>query len=525
MLPLQVVIYIFELIDVTFNMVGAVRKTKLYKKTQNLKNLFLVLICLVFAGCSRKTDTDLCFAFIGDVHYSISDIQTTDHLVQSVAGELDSLKVKPEFIIHTGDFFHAGRGTDTESEAAQAFSNFGRDIWMPFFIAKGNHDSRIPFEKNALQVISRELGTDVAKSYYSFDKANCHFIILDCTDENLGDQLLWLENDLKDARSDPGTEHIFAAGHYPLWIVARAGFTRPEYATPVASLLAKYEVDAYFCGHTHNKTATVRLVNGKPLTQLMDAAVVEKGRLFNLAPFLYHVSTDPGDNARPGIFPLDEGHQIFIPEPELEYYWGYQEGSTTSYYVITVDGKSVQADWHVLGQGSVRSFKWDQPGRLVNLKSPEKPERDPLSESDLNQISKAWLYAAPWIDKDSVAAPFNLNGIPAGIIRLNRTKMAGSPFWNKIEVPLSQSATVAIRMKNEISISNPQKGNFGLAHIFLLVQFRDGRFARSDISQKVLTSFYPAEGEYTNFPSGELISSVNAGEPLKNVILTFDRFY
>jgi 3',5'-cyclic AMP phosphodiesterase CpdA len=501
------------------------KKTDPEKKNWYLRYLAGVLICLVSVSCNKKPDPDLHFAFIGDIHYSISDIQTTDHLVQSIAGELHNLKVKPEFIIHTGDFFHGGRGSDTESEAAQAFSNFGRDIGMPFFNAKGNHDSRIPFEKNALPLISRELGNDAAKSYYSFNKANCHFIILDCTDENLGDQLLWLENDLKNARSDPGTEHIFAAGHYPLWIVARAGFTRPEYATPVASLLAEYEVDAYFCGHTHNKTATVRLVNGKPFTQLMDAAVVEKGRLFNLAPFLYHVSTNPCDNARPGIFPLDEGHQIFIPGPELEYYWGYQEGSTTSYYVITVDGKSVQADWHVLGQGPVRSFKWDQPGRLVNLKSPEKPERDPLSESDLDQILKAWFYAAPWIDKDSVAAPFSLNGIPAGIISLNRTKMAGSPFWNKIEVPLSQSAAVAIRMKNEIRISNPQKGNFGLAHIFLLVQFSDGRFARSDISQKVLTSFDPAEGEYTDFPSGDLISSVNTGEPLKNVILTFNRFY
>jgi hypothetical protein len=57
------------------------------------------------------------------------------------------------------------------------------------------------------------------------------------------------------------------------------------------------------------------------------------------------------------------------------------------------------------------------------------------------------------------------------------------------------------------------------------VQFRDGRFARSDISQKVLTSFDPSEGEYANFPSGELIASVNTGDPLENVILTFDRFY
>ena len=180
--------------------------------------------------------------------------------------------------------------------------------------------------------------------------------MLDCTEEKLTDQLSWLEKDLETAKSDSKIEHIFVAGHYPLWIVARAGFTRSEYATPVASLLARYKVDAYFCGHTHNKTTTVRLINGQPLTQIMDAGVVEEGRLFSLAPFLRHIRSEPEDALRPGILPLEDGHQIFIPESELKYYWGYQEGSTTSYYVITINGKSVRADWYVLGQGIIRSY-------------------------------------------------------------------------------------------------------------------------------------------------------------------------
>ena len=228
---------------------------------------------------------------------------------------------------------------------------------MPFYIAKGNHDSRKYYEKNALPLFSRELGREILTSYYSFDKANCHFIMLDCTAEKIEDQLLWLETDLKNARSNPQIEHIFAVSHEPLWIVARAGFNRKEFSDPVASLMAKYKVDAYFCGHTHNKTVTVRLVDNQPVTQIMDAAVVEKGRMFMLAPFLNHVSTHPADSTKPGILPLEEGHQIFIPKSQLLYYWGYQEGSTTSYYVITVKGPSVQADWYVEGQGIIRSFQ------------------------------------------------------------------------------------------------------------------------------------------------------------------------
>ncbi len=289
--------------------------------------------------------------------------------------------------------------------------------------------------------------------------------------------------------------------------------------------MAKYKVDAYFCGHTHNKTVTVCLVDGQPVTQIMDAAVVEKGRLFMLSPFLNHVAEEPADPSRPGIMPLEEGHQIFIPASKLLYYWGYQEGSTTSYYVFTVSGNSVQADWHVLGQGVVRSFKWDEPGKLLNLKTPEKIKKDPLADNDLNQISKAWLYAAPWITQDSVFAPFAINGVPAGTIWMSRVKMSGSPFWNKIEVPLNKSAVAAIKMNNEISILNPERGKFGLAHIFLMVQFKDGSCAKSNVAQKVLTSFDPSDGNYTNFPGAELIDSVNAGSPLAKVVLSFDRFY
>jgi hypothetical protein len=488
--------------------------------------LYFLLPCFFcLNACSKKTNSNLRFAFIGDIHYSVSDYSTTENLVRSVASGFDSLKLKPEFVIQTGDFFHATSRADLESEAAFAFKNFGENIHIPFFIAKGNHDTRSFYEKNALPVFSRELEKDILKSYYSFNKANCHFIILDCSDEKLGEQLLWLEKDLETAKSNRETEHIFVAGHYPLWIVARAGFTRPEYATPVASLLARYKVDAYFCGHTHNKTTTVRLINGQPLTQIMDAGVVEKGRLFNLAPYLRHIKTETDDIAGPGMLPLEEGHQIFIPESELVYFWGYQEGSPTSYYIITVEGKSVQADWMVLGNGVVRSFKWDQPGKLVNLKSPVLKENKPLAENDLKQIENAWFYAAPWTSEDSISAPFSINGVNAGIIKMSRAKMSGSPFWNKIEVPLDRSAIDVIKEENEISITNPVKGKFGLAHISMMIQFKDGRFARSTISQKVLTSFQPSEVQYNNFPSKELIEPVDTVSPLKKIVLRFGSFY
>ena len=197
---------------------------------------------------------------------------------------------------------------------------------------------------------------------------------------------------------------------------------------------------------------------------------MEEGRLFNLAPFLNHTKGKPSDPARPGILPLEEGHQIFIPPSELKYYWGYQEGSTTSYNIIKVKGKSVTVDWHVLGEGVVRSFKWDEPGILTDLKSPEKTIGELLPVDAMKQADSAWLYTAPWTNEELVNAPFSINGVPAGTIEITRKRMAGSPFWNKTEIPLDCSVMAAIKTENEISFLNPLKQKFGFAHIFLMVR-------------------------------------------------------
>ncbi|HLN54343.1 MAG TPA: hypothetical protein VK207_00040, partial [Bacteroidales bacterium] len=240
-------------------------------------------------------------------------------------------------------------------------------------------------------------------------------------------------------------------------------------------------------------------------------------------PFLLRVKDAPGDIDHPGLLPLEEGHQIFMPESGSGHMWGYQEGSTTSYYVITVRGKSVKADWHVLGMGLKRSVTWDQPGMPVETITPDNSEGDKISTFD--EVEKAWLYTAPWTDEDTVNAPFLINGIPAGRLEISRIKMAASPFWNKTELLLDSDATASIKMQNEITILNPAKKRFGLAHVFLLVQFKNGRYAKSSIFEKVVTSFTAEEGKYQNFPEKELIEPVEQGEPLHKVILRFDRYY
>jgi predicted MPP superfamily phosphohydrolase len=338
-----------------------------------LRLIVLCLTLMIVAGCAghaNRSAPDLRFAFIGDLHYQIPEYSITEYFTPQLVRELAGEAAKPEFILLTGDFFHGSRNTDIEAEADFAFRHFSENVGLPFFVAKGNHDKREPFEKNALPIFSRELGRRIDGSYFSFDRGNCHFIVLDCTEKDLTAQLAWLEGDLREVCENPAIEHIFVAGHYPLWIVARAGFTRPDYAGPVAKLLARYNVDAYFCGHTHNHTTTVRVIDGTPVTQIMGAAVVDRGVMFALAPFLEHVRAEPENDRQPGLLALEEIHSILIPSQELRYYWGYQEGSNSCYFEITVKGAVVRVDYRVLGRGIVRSFQWEKPGDLGDIKKP-----------------------------------------------------------------------------------------------------------------------------------------------------------
>lgn len=492
--------------------------------------IFLKFCILLFAipaitGCENRSAETLCFAFIGDLHYAINDSTAAGNIVCEIAGEMKDLERKPDFIIQTGDFFHAGRGVNIASEAEMAFNHFRRDIGIPFFISRGNHDSKVHFEKNALPLFSRQLGREIDKSYYSFRRGNCHFIMLDSGEKDLQGMLSWLGQELRSASSDPAVEHIFVAGHEPLWIVARAGFTNQAYAKAVSALISEYKTDCYFCGHTHNKTVTVRLIDGRPVTQLMDAAVVEKGRLSMLAPMLDKIRTEPWDSTDPGILPLEEAHQIFIPESQLKYYYGYQEGSSASYYIINVRGDIVQADWHVKGKGVVRSFMWKKPGELKDMVVPERKKGEPVGPGDYKKIEMAWLYAAPWILTDSLSAPFTINNVPAGRIEITRKGMAYSPFWNKVEISIDKNALSSISRENEIIIANPAGKEFGLAHLFILVKFSDGRFARTNIASRVITSFVPQEKRYSNFPDQELLETVTPGNSLAPVKLIFDNYY
>jgi hypothetical protein len=251
-----------------------------------------------------------------------------------------------------------------------------------------------------------------------------------------------------------------------------------------------------------------------PLTQIMGAAVVDEGVIANLAPSVVRAQDDP---EKTKLVPLEEAHSVLIPKEELRYFWGYQEGSNSCYFVITVTDEIVQVDYHVLEKGNVHSFKWNKPGEIINLKEPVPAAIHKITDTDFENIEHAWLYTAPYTEQKNVKIPFTINGINAGIMDLSNTINDFSPFWDKLEVPISKSAHTAIKNNNQIRFIVKGNPEIAFAHTLLLIKLKDGRYVKSDISTNVFANFQLSRT--ANFaPSDKWIHLVDKGRDIEDVV-------
>jgi hypothetical protein len=180
-----------------------------------------------------------------------------------------------DFMVSPGDVLPAG---DTRWTIDQIL---GEDyLWFPM---PGNHDfgtsdynflRDYDYDPNGLaepNIVN--WGPDSCpRTTYSFDYQNAHFVALNvyCNEESpwgidgsITDTIFqWLQDDLEETDK----EHIFVFGHEPAFPQAdeKTGITNHYYESldeyPQArdrfwQLLQDEDVDAYFCGHTHNYSA------------------------------------------------------------------------------------------------------------------------------------------------------------------------------------------------------------------------------------------------------------------------------
>jgi hypothetical protein len=152
-------------------------------------------------------------------------------------------------------------GTNQQYQAAlfDAYPDLLRHL--AFWPVYGNHDARRNtfFDIFSLPENAEAGGTPSGtESYYSFDYANIHFVILDSQDsdrEPNDEQLRWLQRDLENNKQD----WLIAAFHHPPYTKGShdsddehdSGGRMTEMRQHVLPVLEQYGVDLVLSGHSH----------------------------------------------------------------------------------------------------------------------------------------------------------------------------------------------------------------------------------------------------------------------------------
>lgn len=220
------------------------------------------------------------FVLYGDMGLvnSAETIQRVAHLVKSTP---------PDFIMHIGDISYADDYVahmyewvwNTWFQTMQPITSA-----IPYMVTPGNHEyqcsdaTQCPFATNFTAYNNRfnmpgYTSTSNNSMWYSFDYGPIHWIGLSTeTDfpdapevpELFGDQLTWLENDLKQAYANRAkVPFILVGGHRPIY-ASSVGFFDGK--TPILDaanlqravehLFLRYKVDVFFVGHVHSYERT-----------------------------------------------------------------------------------------------------------------------------------------------------------------------------------------------------------------------------------------------------------------------------
>ena len=170
------------------------------------------------------------FAVMGDMGTGDkAQFETAQQMVTSRA------KFPFEFVIMLGDNIYGSQ------DYAQKFELPYKpllDLKIQFYAALGNHD-------DANEIFYKSYGMN-GKRYYSFNKGNVKFFVLDSTRMDRP-ELEWFDKEL----ASSGSEWKIAYFHHPLY--STGGTHGPEIAVRevVEPLLIKYGVDVVFAGHEH----------------------------------------------------------------------------------------------------------------------------------------------------------------------------------------------------------------------------------------------------------------------------------
>jgi 3',5'-cyclic AMP phosphodiesterase CpdA len=191
------------------------------------------------------------FLQISDSHVGFdkpANPHAVDTLKEAIA-KVEALKVKPAFMIHTGDITHLSKPQQFDT-ADQIIAGPGLDVhYVP-----GEHD--VVDETNGKAYLDRYGKNAKGAGWYSFDQYGVHFVglvnVINLKAGGLGnlgaEQLAWLAADLKDLSA---SMPIVVFAHIPLWAVYPKWGWGTDDSAQVLDMLKRFGSVTVLNGHIH----------------------------------------------------------------------------------------------------------------------------------------------------------------------------------------------------------------------------------------------------------------------------------
>jgi len=201
-------------------------------------------------GTAEAATTDFTFVQISDSHLGFDKAANPDvtSTLKQALDDVDMLKKKPAFMIHTGDITHLSKQVqfDTASQLCGATK-------LTMHTVPGEHDV---LEEDGKSYLNRFGKGAKGDGWYSFNDGGVHFVglvnVMNLQANGLGslgnDQLEWLEDDVKNlSASTP----IVVFAHVPLWMVYKDWGWGTSDGAQALSYLKKFGSVTVLNGHIH----------------------------------------------------------------------------------------------------------------------------------------------------------------------------------------------------------------------------------------------------------------------------------
>ena len=203
----------------------------------------------IFTGTAlADAQSSIDFVQISDSHIGFHQAANPDvaATLKSTVDAINALPQQPAFVVHTGDVTHLS--TPEQFRTAQGILS---GLRAPLVVLPGEHDFIGSDHNRFFEVFPV---ADSRSMWHSWDRAGVHYVVLVnvFNFEKMGllggDQLAWLEQDLKAQKS---STPVVVFAHAPLYaLYPQWGWTTEDGAAALA-LLRRFDRVTVLSGHIH----------------------------------------------------------------------------------------------------------------------------------------------------------------------------------------------------------------------------------------------------------------------------------